>query len=101
LEAQFWIFEWDELKAAANLQKHGVTFELAASVFYDPQVLTVFDSEHSLSEDRWFSIGAARNGAVLSLAYLWTELEPGLVKVRLISARRSTPKEVARYFEGL
>ncbi len=58
-------------KADANARKHGVTFELASTVFYDPHLLTVADLEHSENEERWFSIGGAGSGAVLSVVYLW------------------------------
>jgi len=60
-------FEWDEIKAAANARKHGVTFEVASTVFRDPQLLTVADLEHSDTEERWFSIGWASNGNILSI----------------------------------
>ena len=65
-------FEWDEIKAAANSRKHGVTFELASTVFHDPRLLTIADLEHSEIEDRWFSIGWASNGKLLTIVYLWT-----------------------------
>ena len=52
-------FQWDEHKAIANENKHGVTFELASTVFYDPNLLTVADVEHSETEERWFSVGTA------------------------------------------
>ena len=39
-------FEWDEAKADANARKHGVTFELSSTVFFDPNLLTVADLEH-------------------------------------------------------
>jgi hypothetical protein len=55
-------FEWDEWKAEANASKHGVTFELAATVFLDSHLLTVADLDHSETEQRWFSLGLARNG---------------------------------------
>ena len=51
-------FEWDETKADANTRKHGVTFEVASTVFHDPRLLTVADLEHSDTEERWFSVGA-------------------------------------------
>lgn len=65
-------FEWDPVKAVANTRKHGVTFESAATVFHDPNLLTVADLEHSATEERWFSVGWASNGAILSVVYLWT-----------------------------
>jgi uncharacterized DUF497 family protein len=60
-------FEWDEIKAAANLRKHALSFELACTVFHDPRLLTAADLEHSGTEERWFSIGSASNGAMLSV----------------------------------
>ena len=56
------LFEWNEAKASANLRKHGVSFDLARTMFYDPRLLTIADIEHSQSEDRWFSVGCAVNG---------------------------------------
>jgi hypothetical protein len=94
-------FEWDETKAAANEEKHDVTFELASSVFYDPHVLTVADLEHSETEERWYSIGIARNAALLSVVYLWSDADPAGIKIRLISARRATQAEHRQYEEGL
>jgi uncharacterized DUF497 family protein len=51
------LFEWDELKASSNLVKHGITFETAATMFFDPHLLTVPDVEHSDPEERWVSVG--------------------------------------------
>lgn len=92
-------FEWDEEKAATNLRKHGVSLELASSVFYDPRILTVADLVHSETEERWFSIGLATNGSLIAVAYLWNEVGAGLTKVRLISARKATATEIGYYTE--
>lgn len=93
-------FEWDEAKAAANLRKHGVSFELASSIFGDPRILTLADTSHSESEERWFSIGLASTGVLMSVAYLWTNAGAGLIKIRLITARRATATEVRYYTES-
>jgi uncharacterized DUF497 family protein len=90
------LFDWDENKAAANERKHGVTFEVASTVFRDPQLLTTSDLVHSETEERWFSVGWASNGAILSIVYLWSELDPETTKVRLISARGATQAEIRR-----
>jgi uncharacterized DUF497 family protein len=90
-------FEWDEVKAAANMRKHGVSFEVAATVFLDPQLLTAADLEHSETEERWFSVGWASSGLILSVVYLWSETEPDATKIRLISARQATQSEIRRY----
>jgi len=52
-------FEWDEAKADANGRKHGITFELASTVFFDPNLLTAADVAHGEEEERWLSIGIA------------------------------------------
>jgi uncharacterized DUF497 family protein len=90
-------FEWDEIKAATNARKHGITFEVASTVFRDPQLLTTADLGHGETEERWFSIGWASNGAILSIAYLWSDSDPETTKIRLISARAATPSEIRRY----
>ena len=93
-------FECDEAKAAANLRKHSVSFELASSVFGDPRIVTLADTTHSESEERWFSIGLANNGVPMSVAYLWTDVGAGLTKIRLITARRATATEIRYYTES-
>lgn len=94
-------FEWDEIKAAANVRKHGVSFELASTAFNDPRRLTIADLEHSEAEERWFSVGCASNGALLSIVYLWSESDPGTTKIRLIMARQATRNEIRHYEESL
>ena len=49
-------FEWDPNKARLNQVKHGISFEEAATVFRDPQALSIFDDEHSSNEDIDFQI---------------------------------------------
>lgn len=94
-------FEWDETKADANVRKHGVPLELACTIFHDPQLLTVADLEHSETEERWFSVGRAGSGAMLSVVYLWSDADPAATKIRLISARKATQTEIRHYQEGL
>ena len=50
-------FGWDENKAEANLQKHGVSFEEATTVFGDSLSITINDPLHSIGEDRFVIIG--------------------------------------------
>jgi uncharacterized DUF497 family protein len=95
-------FDWDDAKAEINFKKHGVSFSLASTIFFDPGILTVPDLEHSgESEDRWISLGIASSGSLLAAAHLWLPIYPLVVRVRLISARRATPREVQQYQEGL
>lgn len=93
-------FEWDEGKAAANARKHGVSFDLARTVFNDPLLLTVPDIDHSEAQERWFSIGLAVNGSMISVAHMWLEAEAA-TKVRIISARKATQTEIRQYKESL
>ena len=51
------VFEWDAKKAGANLAKHGVTFEEAATVFGDPDGLDGPDIHHSAGEARFLRLG--------------------------------------------
>jgi uncharacterized protein len=94
-------FEWDDVKAAANIRKHGVSFEIAVTVFKDPRLLTVADLEHNDIEERWFSIGYASNAALLAVVYLWSEPDPATTTIRIISARKATQNEIRDYKESL
>jgi uncharacterized DUF497 family protein len=88
-------FEWNEVKAASNLDKHGVSFAEAMTVFGDPLEVTIPDPDHSIEEYRFLSIGRSEAGRMLVLAYT----ERG-GRVRLISARAATPGERRRYEHG-
>jgi hypothetical protein len=88
-------FEWDEVKAEANLGKHGVSFEEAQTVFDDPLYVDFYDPDHSSDEHRYIIIGRSRQGRLLLVAYTGR----GSV-TRLISAREVTPAERKAYEEG-
>lgn len=89
------IFEWDLDKAAANVRKHGVDFEIAAEVFRDEFALDVFDDRHSdSSEDRFKVLGLTVKG-VLLVVYTVRDEE----RYRLISARKATNTESKTYWD--
>ena len=92
-------FEWDPRKAKANTSKHGVNFEQAAEVFLDALHISVFDDEHSETEERWVTIGKTRNGRLLVVAHTYTEHKDHSATLRLISARVATPHEQRQYEE--
>jgi len=50
-------FEWNVRKAHANRDKHDVAFDEAATVFRDSKALSIFDPDHSETEDRWITMG--------------------------------------------
>ena len=80
-------FEWDNRKAAANLRKHGVSFEEARSVFFDEQARLIDDPDHSEEEDRFVLLGLS--GALRLLLVCHCYRSEGEV-IRIISARRAT-----------
>jgi uncharacterized protein len=87
--------EWDDAKAAVNLRKHGVSFEHAASVFYDPLALTGDDPDHSVSEKRFVTFGESSTGKLLAVFHT-----SRTNKIRIISARPATRTERKIYEEG-
>ncbi len=90
-----WV-EWDESKAASNERKHGVTFEEAATCFYDPHQVAFYDPDHSDEEDRDVLIARSEGGRLLLVVYtLRSEA------VRIISARPTTKRETRDYERGI
>jgi uncharacterized DUF497 family protein len=85
-------FEWDAQKAAQNIVNHGVSFEEAATAFWDPLSLTVFDSEHSDDEDRFVMLGATDRLRLVVVVH--TQRGDNL---RIISARLATRRERKAY----
>ena len=86
-------FRWDSRKAAVNRRKHGVTFEEAISVFEDPLARIFVDEWASDTESRGIIVGhsGARNLLLVAFA------EQPDTTIRIISARRATPKEQRDY----
>ncbi len=86
-------FEWDDEKAAANAEKHGVTFTEARSVFRDPFAIELLDDREDHNEDRYILIGMS-TASVLVVVY--TERND---RNRIISARKAEPNERRFYHE--
>jgi len=78
---------WDIKKAAANIRNHGIEFSHAATVLDDPMAITIEDTRHG--EQRFVTTGADILGRVLVVVYAYS----GVEGIRLISARKATPKE--------
>jgi len=85
-------FEWDPAKAEANLRKHGISFEDAATAFFDALSLTVPDPLHSEGEARLVLLGLTRTNRLVVVAHV----DRG-ARIRLISARPATRKERRQY----
>jgi uncharacterized DUF497 family protein len=86
-------FEWSEQKAAENMRKHKVSFEVARYVFDDPNALGEIDGGEHYGEDRYNIIGVIR-GRLFFVTYTIRGN-----RCRLISARRAEPHEKKRYHE--
>jgi uncharacterized DUF497 family protein len=92
-------FEWDPRKAHENRNKHDVTFDEAATVFRDSKALTIFDPDHSGSEDRWITMGISDKGRVLIVVHTFSEESKGNIIIRIISSRKATKQEAKEYGE--
>ena len=86
-------FQWDDLKAAANYAKHGVTFEAARDVFKDPLAIEQMDDRQNYGEERWTILGMAEDRLLL-VAYTMRG-----DSIRVISARAAEPYERREYHE--
>jgi hypothetical protein len=84
--------EWDPAKGAANLEKHGVTFEEASTVLLDPLALAQEDAL-SVEESRWVVIGMSARTRLLTVVYTLRRED----RIRLISARKATRREAKFY----
>ena len=88
------VHEWNAAKARANIEKHGLSFDQAATVFLDPLALTFPDPYHSGEEQREITIGYTAGGEVVFVSHC--QRREG---VRIISARKATRRERSQYEE--
>jgi uncharacterized DUF497 family protein len=77
-------FEWDSQKAAANLRKHHVTFELACESFFDPFVCYL-DDEIVGSELRERFVGLTTTWLLLHIVYVMRDDIFRIVSARLVT----------------
>ena len=91
-------FDWDENKNRINLEKHGITFEEASTVFFDDRAILFDDPEHSIDEDRFLLLGMSETAKVCIVCHCYRETD---TVIRIISARQATRKEEERYVRGI
>jgi hypothetical protein len=89
------VFAWDE-KNRINRRKHGIAFETAARVFEDPNVVSYRDRVVD-EEERWNAIGSAGGIAILFVVHT-SEEQHGEEEIRIVSARKASPRERALYY---
>ena len=91
-------FEWDESKNKKNIEKHGISFEEASSVFQDEDALILTDESHSQKEERFILIGFSYKANLLVVCHCYREKDS---VIRIISARKAGKKEREQYTVNL
>ncbi len=91
-------FEWDDHKNRLNIKKHGVSFEEAHTVFFDPLTKVAPDPEHSDEEDRFVAVGRSSDARLLLVIQCFREKNE---IIRIVSARKLTRRERRDYEDGL
>ena len=92
-DREYFGFVWDEDKNELNKKKHkGLDFETAVRIFVDPLLYVDYDEIHSVGEDRNRYVGQIAEKYITTV--IGTDREE---KTRIISARRSTKKEIRLY----
>ena len=86
--------EWDPQKAAANQEKHGISFDKASTVFSDENGRLIPDPDHSEEEDRFIILGMSWSLRILVVCHCYREASN---VIRIISARKATRSERAQY----
>ena len=92
-------FEWDPIKARENRNKHNVDFDEAATIFRDSNAISIFDPDHSETEERWITMGISLKGRLLIVNHTFQKESGEGVTIRIFSSRKATKKETQKYGE--
>lgn len=87
-------FDWDPIKARTNIEKHGVTFEEATTVFLDEAAILFDDPDHSEDEERFLLLGISSSAKMMIVCHCYRGEDE---IIRIISARKATKKEEKQY----
>ena len=87
-------FQWDKQKNQANIEKHGISFEEASSVFYDENAILFDDPDHSKDEDRFLILGISSKLHLCIVSHCYRDRDK---IIRIISARKATKRETESY----
>jgi len=90
-------YTWDNKKYEANIDKHGISFEEASTVFDDDKAVYFFDESHSYNEERFVAIGMSESPRMLMVCHCYRN---GDKFIRIFSARKATKNEEAIYRKG-
>ena len=87
-------FDWDSDKNMININKHGISFKEAATVFFDTNAIEIDDEKHSQQEDRFLILGRSSKLRLLVVCNCYRE--KGEI-IRIISARKAANEEIELY----
>ena len=90
------LFDWDNTKNLTNIEKHGISFVDAVSVFDDEFAILFDDPDHSTYEERFLIIGYSAIGKICIVSHCYRN--NGNI-IRIISARKATKKEANYYYK--
>ena len=96
------LFEFDSHKESANRKRHAVGFDVAKEIFIDPEVMHFRDLSHSLTEERWISVGKVRDGRIMTVWYTWRGPRLRIIGAAQIRKWRKVyeKRKIAGYQEG-
>ena len=87
LEQEGQLFDWDINKNLSNIEKHGVPFKEAATVFRDNAAVVLDDTDHAQDEERFKIIGHSGNLRLLMVCHCYRDDDS---IIRIIFARKAT-----------
>ncbi|MBI5234628.1 MAG: BrnT family toxin [Deltaproteobacteria bacterium] len=90
-------FEWDEKKNRSNMMKHGISFKEASEVFDDPLHVSILDERFDDNDERWITIGATLKRTIIVVGHLYSIVDNGEERIRIITARKALKNERDRY----
>ena len=91
------LFDWDTKKNIININKHGISFKEAATVFSDKAAKYFDDDTHSMDEERYVVIGKSKRLKILMVCHCYRNSNSA---IRLISARKADNDEISIYEKG-
>ena len=87
-------FVWDENKNQSNIEKHGISFLEASTVFYDENAVLFDDPDNSEQEDRFLIMGFSQKARICIVSHCFRGDDD---VIRIISARKATIREAEAY----
>jgi uncharacterized DUF497 family protein len=88
------IFEWDENKNRTNINKHGISFNEAVTVFQDENAILISDEKHSEQEERFVILGLSSQPRLLVVCHCYRGSDS---IIRIITARKANKYESEQY----